>query len=129
MKILRKLIKFAAIAAVIAFIVSRIRSRAAEGDQDEDENDFSWPPINLTDSEEPTDPTLTEPTDGSPLEPRNWVTCDASGDCPTSHPVKAKDGSGLYHVPGGNAYERTIPDMCYASAEDAESDGYRPAQR
>ncbi|MFL2697281.1 MAG: hypothetical protein ACJ0F6_02400, partial [Acidimicrobiales bacterium] len=64
MKILRKLIKFAAIAAVIAFIVSRIRSRAAEGDQDEDESDFSWPPINLTDSEEPTDPTLTEPSDG-----------------------------------------------------------------
>lgn len=61
MKILRKLIKFAAIAAVIAFIVARLRSRAAEGDQDEDEGDFSWPPINLTDSDEPADTTLPEP--------------------------------------------------------------------
>ena len=128
MKILRKLIKFTAIAAVIAFIVARLRSRAAEGDQDEDEGDFSWPPINLDDSQE-LDTKMTEPTDGSPVEPRSWVTCDASGDCPSSHPIKAKDGSGLYHVPGGNAYERTIPDRCYSSAEDAEADGYRPAQK
>ena len=129
MKILRKLIKYAAIAAIITVIVSRLRSRAAERDQDEDESDFTWPPINLGDSEEPVDPTSTEPTDGSPLEPRTWVTCDATGDCPPSHPIKAKDSSGLYHVPGGNAYERTIPDRCYASEKDAELDGYSPAQR
>jgi len=108
--------------------VSRLRSRAADRDQDEDESDFSWPPINLDDSQE-LDTKMTEPTDGSPVEPRSWVTCDASGDCPSSHPIKAKDGSGLYHVPGGNAYERTIPDRCYSSAEDAEADGYRPAQK
>ena len=128
MKVLRKLIKYAAIAAIVAFIVSRLRSRSADRDQDEDDNDFSWPPINLDDSQE-LDTQLTEPTDGSPVAPRSWVTCDASGDCPSSHPIKAKDGSGLYHVPGGNAYERTIPDRCYSSAEDAEADGYRPAQK
>ena len=46
-----------------------------------------------------------------------------------AHHIKAKDSSGLYHVPGGTLYERTIPDRCYASTEAAESDGYRPSQR
>ncbi len=59
----------------------------------------------------------------------NWITCDGSGNCPSSHPIKAKDSSGLYHVPGGPLYERTIPDRCYASTEAAESDGYRPSLR
>jgi len=129
MKILRKLLKFAVIAAIIAFIISRLRNRSAERDQDEDEGDFAWPPINLSDSAHPVDTPLAEPTDGSPLEPRKWLACDENGSCPASHPIKAKDGSGLYHVPGGNAYERTIPDRCYSSVDDAEADGYRPAQR
>ncbi len=129
MKIFRKLIKFAVLAALIALIVSRLRNRATEQDQDEDEGDFAWPPINLNDSSDSIDTPLTEPTDGSPLEPRQWVTCDDSGNCPASHPIKAKDSSGLYHVPGGNAYERTIPDRCYSTVDDAEADSYRPAQR
>lgn len=129
MKLFRKLIKFAFLAAIVALIVSRLRNRATDQDQDEDEGDFAWPPINLADSEDSADTPLAEPTDGSPLEPRHWVTCEDDGTCPASHPIKAKDSSGLYHVPGGNAYERTIPDRCYRSAEDAEADGYSPAQR
>ena len=57
-----------------------------------------------------------------------WIEPDA-GACPTSHPVKAKLASGIFHVPGGANYDRTKPDRCYSSAEAAETDGLRPAKR
>jgi len=49
--------------------------------------------------------------------------------CPTSHPVKAKLRSGIFHEPGGASYERTVPDRCYRDADAAEADGLRRAQR
>jgi hypothetical protein len=51
------------------------------------------------------------------------------GGCPTSHPVKAKLASGIYHVPGGQSYDRTNPDRCYLDASAAESDGLRASKR
>jgi hypothetical protein len=48
--------------------------------------------------------------------------------CPASHPVKAKLGSGIYHLPGGMNYDRTKPDRCYLDAAAAESDGLRPSK-
>lgn len=51
------------------------------------------------------------------------------GTCPPGYPVKAKLGSGIFHVPGGTNYDRTVPDRCYASPENAEADGLRPAKR
>ncbi|MGB0112577.1 MAG: hypothetical protein WBP59_05110 [Ilumatobacteraceae bacterium] len=58
----------------------------------------------------------------------SWVAPNADGTCPDGHPVKAKETSGIYHVPGGRFYERTNPDRCYASPEDAVADGYRPSK-
>lgn len=49
--------------------------------------------------------------------------------CPSSHPVKAKLKSKLYHLPGMFAYARTTPDRCYGSPEDAEADGLTRAKR
>jgi hypothetical protein len=49
--------------------------------------------------------------------------------CPPGFPVKVKLASGIYHLPGMFAYDRTIPDRCYASAEAAEADGFRAAKR
>jgi hypothetical protein len=49
--------------------------------------------------------------------------------CPTSHPVKAKLRSGIFHEPGGASYQRTVPDRCYRDAAAAEADGLRRAQR
>jgi hypothetical protein len=46
-----------------------------------------------------------------------------------SHPVKAKLSSGIYHLPGGQNYERTKPDRCYVDAAAAEADGLRAAKR
>ena len=51
------------------------------------------------------------------------------GECPASHPVKGKLGSGIYHVAGGLNYTRTRPDRCYVDAAAAEADGLRPAKR
>jgi hypothetical protein len=50
------------------------------------------------------------------------------GACPISHPIKANDNSGIFHVPGGRFYDRTGAERCYARTEDAEADGYRAAK-
>jgi hypothetical protein len=56
-----------------------------------------------------------------------WV-APVDGACPDGYPVKANDNSGIYHVPGGRFYSRTVPERCYAVAGDAETDGYRAAK-
>jgi hypothetical protein len=66
-----------------------------------------------------TEPDVAEATWREPLD---------SGDCPASHPVKANDNSGIYHVPGGRFYNRTVAVRCYASPEAATADGFRPAK-
>lgn len=58
----------------------------------------------------------------------SWVA--PSGDvCPTTHPVKAKLASKIFHLPGMLNYDRTRPDRCYRDAAAAEDDGLRPAKR
>ena len=61
------------------------------------------------------------------LEP--WVAPEPGGICPTSHPVKAKLSSKLFHLPGMFAYARTHPDRCYLDEASAEADGLRKAKR
>ncbi len=57
-----------------------------------------------------------------------WI--EPAGDaCPVSHPIKAKLTSGIFHVPGGQNYDRTKADRCYVDARDAEADGLRQAKR
>jgi hypothetical protein len=57
-----------------------------------------------------------------------WVL--PSGDvCPTTHPVKAKLSSKLFHLPGMFAYDRTKPDRCYTGEAAATSDGFSKAKR
>jgi hypothetical protein len=58
---------------------------------------------------------------------REWVVA-VDGACPTGYPIKVNPASGIFHVPGGRSYERTVPQRCYASAEAAERDGYRQAK-
>jgi hypothetical protein len=59
--------------------------------------------------------------------PPAWV-APIDGACPASHPVKVNARSGIYHVPGGRSYDRTTPDRCYATPDEAERDGYRRAK-
>jgi hypothetical protein len=49
--------------------------------------------------------------------------------CPTTHPVKAKVTSRIFHLPGMFAYERTRPDRCYSDAGAAEADGFTRSKR
>jgi hypothetical protein len=66
---------------------------------------------------------------GSPTgdQPPTWV-APVDGACPDGYSVKANDNSGIFHVPGGRFYERTVPERCYARVEDAQADGYRAAK-
>ncbi len=57
-----------------------------------------------------------------------WVDPDGRS-CPVTHPVKAKLRSGIFHLPGGASYERTIPDRCYADPTAAAADGLRVSRR
>lgn len=57
-----------------------------------------------------------------------WVEPLDDGSCPISHPIKANDNSGIFHVPDGRFYERTKAERCYANADAATADGYRQAK-
>jgi hypothetical protein len=56
-----------------------------------------------------------------------WVE-PTGGACPDGYTVKATQ-SGLFHLPGGQFYDRSVPVRCYADAAAAEADGYRAAKR
>jgi hypothetical protein len=58
-----------------------------------------------------------------------WVPANEDGTCPATHLVKAKVASGLYHLPGMFAYDRTKPDRCYADEAAATADGFTKAKR
>lgn len=75
----------------------------------------------------PTDAPAAQAVADLPDPAALWV-APVDGQCPEGYPVKANDNSGIYHLPGGRFYDRTIPERCYASAEGAEADGYRRAK-
>lgn len=56
-----------------------------------------------------------------------WV-LPHDGACPTGFPVKVKESSGIFHIPGGAHYARVNPDRCYRSAEAAGTDGFRQSR-
>ncbi len=56
-----------------------------------------------------------------------WMT-PVDGACPDGDPIKVNVNSGIYHMPGGRSYDRTIPHRCYAQTADADADGYRRAK-
>jgi hypothetical protein len=106
----------------------------------------TWPPLDVTpptpattprpgeessddsshDSSVGRDAWTTNPTvDAAPGQ--RWV-APVDEQCPPGYPIKGNAKSGIYHVPGGRFYERTVPDRCYATEADAAADGYRRAK-
>ncbi len=83
-----------------------------------------WPPI----TNEPRVNPVASPVETPAAEPAPLWVAPVNGTCPDGYPVKANDNSGIFHVPGGRFYDRTVAERCYASAEAAVSDGYRPAK-
>jgi len=61
--------------------------------------------------------------------PPAWVAPNEDGSCPPTHLLKAKATSGIYHLPGMFAYDRTKPDRCYAEEPAALADGFIRAKR
>jgi hypothetical protein len=68
------------------------------------------------------------PSEEAPQE-NPWLPPEVSGDCPPSHPVKAKRSTRLYREPGTAAYDRAKPDRCYVTPQAAEADGFMRAKR
>ena len=65
---------------------------------------------------------------------RRGVSPTSVRQCPASHPIKVNftTYSGercIYHLPGGLFYDRTKPEMCYATPADAVADGCRASRR
>lgn len=53
-------------------------------------------------------------------------------DCPANAPIKGninRDKEYIYHMPGQQAYTRTIPEQCFATAAQAQAAGFRAAKR
>ena len=127
----------AGLAALVAKLMGQRRSADPHAASVSPLRREDWPPLQR-------DPVLAEPVPSTslhtdpdaPSAPAGpapggavaWV--EPSGDvCPTSHPVKAKLASKIFHVPGGLSYARTKPDRCYRDSGAAEADGLRPAKR
>lgn len=65
-----------------------------------------------------------------PLPGQLGVPPRSGWNCLTTHPIKGNftTYSGepcIYHVPGGEYYDKTKPERCYATEEEARRDGCR----
>lgn len=102
----------------------------------------NWPPL-VPPAPKPkrTAPVATE---SGPTAPQGFAAVDTvetseataqlwaapiDGQCPDGYPIKGNAQSGIFHVPGGISYDRTIPEKCYRTAEDAVADGFRQSKR
>jgi large subunit ribosomal protein L17 len=59
--------------------------------------------------------------------PEGAVASTEDGSAPEGYEVKGNANSGLYHVPGSQWYDATEAEFWFASAEDAEKAGFKPA--
>jgi hypothetical protein len=116
----RTLLLLGALAAV-ALVVRRRRAAPDDGEG------AVWPPLaDVAVAPGPEHSPVRPP--GADQTPPGWVE-PSDGDCPVTHPVKAKVASGIFHAPGSAFYERTRPDRCYRDVAAAEADGLRPPRR
>ena len=114
---LRRLMLLVVLAAASGALVAWFRRRAATVDPMP-----QWPPMQpLGTADEPPAPQSVD----TPAPAATWRRPDDDGNPPIGFPVKAKDSSGIFHVPGGRFYDRTRPDRCYPTPSAAEADGYR----
>lgn len=121
--------ELAIVGALSAVVAAWLRNRREVAIVEPDPGSAAWPPLRP----------VAEPSDGSPADPidpseadhdstKTWSEPADDGSCPLSHPVKANADSGIFHVPGGRAYDRTRAERCYVSPETAAADGYRASK-
>ncbi len=68
----------------------------------------------------------------SELTPRSISPLDA-WTCPKSHPIKGnintRKKTMIYHAPNGAYYNKTKPEKCFISEQDAKAAGFRKSKR
>ncbi|MGZ0229017.1 MAG: sunset domain-containing protein [Acidimicrobiales bacterium] len=122
---------FKRLVVVVAGLVAAsafAKQRKATAYQNAERGESEWPPLAMAPTTKAASAPETTVADSAADPTTGWVAPDAEGDCPISHPVKGKVRSGIYHVEGNTAWERTNADRCYLSPEAAEADGYRAAK-
>ena len=124
---LRRTVLLTLLALGVGAAVSWWRSQATTPTPAQPPHWPDWPErANATDksgASSAADPATTTSTSDA-AEPV-WLPANDDGSTPAGHPVKVKESSGIFHVPGGRFYDRTTPDRCYPTAAAAEADGYR----
>jgi hypothetical protein len=125
---MKRLLGFGALAAVAYGAWRAYERRRVETGVTWDPQPFPFPPKPHVESAPAAEPEPEPDTSPEPIGATPWVEPDGAA-CPTTHPVKVKLSSGIFHVPGGMNYERTRADRCYADTTAAEADGFRPAKR
>ena len=100
--------------------------RAAKDSKDDAKADKAEDVKELTLDDNATDEAATEATKAVEL-PEGAVAATEDGEAPEGHDVKGNADSGLYHVPGSQWYDATVAEFWFASAEDAEKAGFKPA--
>lgn len=125
--LIRKLLKLGAVAGAVLFLVRLFTRRPPAHDTETVPNDAASP--RSSGSSASAAPATETVAPAATTESAAWVAPDENGAAPASHPVKVKVSSGIYHVPGGIAYDRTAADRFYVDAAAAEADGFRPSKR
>jgi hypothetical protein len=138
-RLLRRLLLLAILGAATAAAIRALRSQRTVAFDTDGASAPRWPPLSETNGSKPAQAvpaaagpsTSSAPASAEAAAPApggtTWVEPDG-GRCPDGFPVKATP-SGLFHVPGGQFYERSAPVRCYVSADAAAADGYRAAKR
>ncbi len=68
------------------------------------------------------------PVTPAPSQPTGGVKPISKNSCPASAPIKGNASSKIYHKPGQSFYDRTNPEVCFATDADAIRAGYRKAK-
>ena len=133
--LLRRVLGVGVLAGAAYAVWRAIEANRPAGDTDWEPQPFPFPPQPRAAEPGPS----TAPTSKPPSKPTaatapakvaaETVVESADGACPTSHPVKAASGSKVFHVPGGQMYDRTTAARCYRDAAAAEADGLRQSKR
>jgi len=65
---------------------------------------------------------------GETTLPAGSVAGSGESECPEGYPIKGNASSMIYHLPGQSSYDNTIPEICFATEEDAAAAGYRASK-
>jgi hypothetical protein len=124
---MRRILLLLVLLSVAGFVAVRLRERAAPAVASEP----TWPPITPRPDPAAAAPAVGHLADGPSADPAStdpaapWKPVNADGTLPDGYPIKAKNQSMIFHVPGGRFYDRTTPERCYATEAAAIADGFR----